>query len=669
MTVWSALLWETGWGCRIMIDIPENIRKNLPKDFAIGKIDLREAETIANEDILSFTEGDLIEGLEDLDFIPLKEPVREERRVELRPDEGRSGGVEEPEAGVKTDGGEKAVAETDFIDESGTQEHKIRHDFEDEAGGGSGWVPVHELDLHDQGKKWVPLHELDIHDQDAVIGTGPRDKIIQSAFEDDGGTGTVPEIKMEEVPREAAVSKGQAERKSEPADELRPPKAEGYVESDDEYVIWDMTGFESVPRSEVTRSSGSKKPKKTKNITVESADDAGAGNTAGVSGAVQEAKEPDHIRYDAHEEPGADRGVTAVNLPASGDSVYPGMDARKLEMIFSDDRWRADSMNLELSTGQVHFIEDLPGMAETAGKGLFDESMLDKIIGGMIQIDEGKSFMLTEARLDEDRERIAVLTEGFEPAFEELFIDLDFKYSDEELDYIHAAIIEEDYSEYIREIDEFFGGRGTRVVSASVELLGLTTDEFDTIEDTLFKEEFLHIHRYERYHLYEFVKPDGAAAAGQKLCRYLMPHEESLLELERDSIESDISAGSALIFEENVEDIRSQLLDRTGKKIVDIVTIKDVPQHSPVEEVAASIAGAEPEEPVIDITDRVVILDDKADVERFVSEFPQKKQVNIKILLKYLDGLFEKLPESVVKKFANSEYFDLYLKVLNELGV
>ena len=74
-------------------------------------------------------------------------------------------------------------------------------------------------------------------------------------------------------------------------------------------------------------------------------------------------------------------------------------------------------------------------------------------------------------------------------------------------------------------------------------------------------------------------------------------------------------------------------------------------------------------DPIRDITDRVVILEDQADVERFVKTFPEQKQVNIKTLLKYLDGLFERLPEEIIRKFASSDYFNLYLKVLNELGV
>ena len=46
-----------------------------------------------------------------------------------------------------------------------------------------------------------------------------------------------------------------------------------------------------------------------------------------------------------------------------------------------------------------------------------------------------------------------------------------------------------------------------------------------------------------------------------------------------------------------------------------------------------------------------------------------KRPNDVKKLLKYLDGLFEKLPRETLKKFIDSEYFDLYIKVLTELGV
>ncbi len=47
----------------------------------------------------------------------------------------------------------------------------------------------------------------------------------------------------------------------------------------------------------------------------------------------------------------------------------------------------------------------------------------------------------------------------------------------------------------------------------------------------------------------------------------------------------------------------------------------------------------------------------------------QMKNRKTEEALKYLDGLFEKLPEDVVRNFADSEYFDMYVNVLNEIGI
>lgn len=76
------------------------------------------------------------------------------------------------------------------------------------------------------------------------------------------------------------------------------------------------------------------------------------------------------------------------------------------------------------------------------------------------------------------------------------------------------------------------------------------------------------------------------------------------------------------------------------------------------------------ENDIIDITERVVIIESNDDVNKFImNNIDNAKQDNMKKLLSYLDGLFEKLPEDVIKKFADSEYFDLYVKVMNDLGV
>jgi hypothetical protein len=280
----------------------------------------------------------------------------------------------------------------------------------------------------------------------------------------------------------------------------------------------------------------------------------------------------------------------------------------------------------------------------TPGTG---ESELDTIAGRIVHFEEGPSYVMKEANIEEDREMVADVPERLESGFEEFSADMAQKYQDEELDYVHAAIVKDDYGKYIWEIDEFYGSREGKTVSNAVELLGLTSDEYDSIEDVMFGDDYKSTGMMDRYLLFDYEKKKGDAAPGRENVRYLLPRADSLIDTERNSIESDISSDSALIIEEDVEEIRREFKQKTGKDIsgdynVDLVT---------------------------DITDRVVILEDASDVDRFLEEFPKKKQTSIKMMLKYLDGLFEKLPEEIIKKFAGSEYFDLYLKVLNELGV
>ena len=42
---------------------------------------------------------------------------------------------------------------------------------------------------------------------------------------------------------------------------------------------------------------------------------------------------------------------------------------------------------------------------------------------------------------------------------------------------------------------------------------------------------------------------------------------------------------------------------------------------------------------------------------------------NLKIIFKYLDDLLNNLPEDKIKEFAQSKYYDLYTKFLDNLGV
>jgi hypothetical protein len=612
----------------ITISIPDSVKKNLPRDFNlddIGKIDLREAEKIANEDILFLNEKDLAEGLEDFDLIPLKDaPGGEAIRT------AKSNEIRKPE--IK-----------DSVPGAGT--------------------PSLREALLSSGIKLKP-------DEESVLPLDTFDEKIDSD---------------KDIPK-----------KVEPAARLSPASsriAEGFIESDDEYVIWDMPGEEKVTaKSETKKTSQAAEEKIAETEIVETKrEPEGTGvqkYTPGEDDVTISVEDLDEetppLKKAVHEELIPLEEIDIVPLTAERHptaSAIPFDLERKKQMtpLHGDDA--------AAGTGEVFFIDDKQQGDRDRTTDTMDESGLEKIVSGIVQADEGSAYVLCEADVQEDRERIAVIADEFRPAYEDFFVDLDYKYGDEELDYIHTAIVEEDYGSYIREIDEFFGS-GSRTVPAAVELLGLTADEFDTIEDLLFQGEFKDINMYDRYRLYEFDRTArGGSSRERKNCRYLLPDQNSLIDVERDSIESDVSSNSALIFEEDVEDIKEKLMRRIGKADVEAVEMleravreeivrqeakpgivhKKISQITPRKDApAAKTAGSEV---LFDITDRVVILNDEADVERFVSEFPPRKRVNIKMLLKYLDGLFERLPEEIIKKFASSEYFDLYLKVLNELGV
>lgn len=651
----------------IVIELPESVKSKLPRDFnidEIGKIDLREAETIANEDILFINENEIIEDLEDFDLIPVKKdeaemfdetperddmsmPGRSKASYKNREDRDSAIAAGKPSQVGPDDHDDEFIARAIREDEPATGKTETAPDEDGER------MQIIENDFND-GKRWIPV-----------------EKVLES-----------------DVTTQAA-------------DDKKPSIIEGYVEGDDEYIIWD------IPPAEFETSKAAQKPEHREPSRPHREAESSGQSIKDTSPAAPDMKrtvpDEDEVVISTEKFPESTRPAretAAVVISPVDHNEESGTTAREKRPaggqpvaadIVADGAARLHKGESFRENGEVVFIDDRTALRSDEQSVGSVDGELDKIVSGIVRIDEGPAYLLGEAGIEEDRERIALIAEDLSPVDEEQFIDLDYKYGDDELDYIHTAITEEDYGDYISEIDEFFGTRGGRTVPRRIELLGLTADEFDMIEDLLFKGDFKDIHLYDRYQLYEFDR--GARdekSMGSKNCRYLLPAENSIMDVERDSIESDISAGSALIFEEDVEEIKDQLKKRTGKTDSEIAVMleravnasTDAEQHVMKEEIPAAVVVEETEEPVelpegassphenlYDITDRVVILDDKADVDRFISGFPERKRMNIKMLLKYLDGLFEKLPEETIKKFASSDYFELYLKVLNELGV
>ena len=69
----------------------------------------------------------------------------------------------------------------------------------------------------------------------------------------------------------------------------------------------------------------------------------------------------------------------------------------------------------------------------------------------------------------------------------------------------------------------------------------------------------------------------------------------------------------------------------------------------------------------IDEEEKTTALSEKSMQE--ISEESGLDKEELRKMIRYLDLLFDKLPESTIREFSRSEYFDLYKKIMNELGI
>ncbi len=249
-------------------------------------------------------------------------------------------------------------------------------------------------------------------------------------------------------------------------------------------------------------------------------------------------------------------------------------------------------------------------------------------------------------------------------------------YSDSDLDFIENAIIKNDFSRFIQEIDDYYDVSKIETESQITEILGLNSEEREIIDDSLFSEYYSKIDFDSEI---DFLNPDldfiNRSYVRNKSVSYLLDDPDSLFEDEKDSIEDDISSGAAIVFEEDVEDLKFLFEKNYGSdpgekdESDNLLKAAEKDVEAALKEFSSPVSDdlALDSQDIINITDQVIILEDRDNVEAFTSQFPEKKEDLVK-LLSYLDGLFEKLPEEAVKKFAQSEYFDLYVKVMNEIG-
>ena len=344
-------------------------------------------------------------------------------------------------------------------------------------------------------------------------------------------------------------------------------------------------------------------------------------------------------------------------ISSTGEKVISGSSRKEFDVEIYTSMMREvlpeEIRKIETISRDVSFIDD--DLVEKEGeekKTVFDENRLGSITLDLVEVSDREAVLLEEADPDSEHNRVAHSFLSFSKEYEDLQVEFEadeYRYRDDDLDFIDNTVFEDDYSRYIREIDDLYEIRKRKEITNAVEILGLNNGEIDFIEDRLYHDDYEDVNLDEIFNLIRFDSQGYDYTGGsERYCNYILPEAGSLLDDEKQSIEEDISARGALIFEENVNEIERKL----GRH----VSFEKAP-------------AVEISEAVHDITDKILIIEDELDVDRFIREFPDEKQVDLKKLMKYLDGLFEKLPEDVVKNFADSEYFDIYVNVLNDMGV
>ncbi|MBN1532712.1 MAG: hypothetical protein JXA20_08625 [Spirochaetes bacterium] len=604
-----------------VIDISEELESRIPESFDVGEIgsvNLREAEEIANETLLSISDKDLLEDLEGIESIIVEEEGGEPEEAPPSPKKSVTQAAPErrpaPERTVR-----KPQARAEAKRPAAAQ--RIESDTVPAPAKKGGGIPVEEKPVETGTVLEPALPSGD----GSVVPSGDVYDIDVFA-----GSATEPET--------AAVKEVSAREKEEPV-----PQSQFHTVEEIE-IATPSTGTE-----------GMDEPAAGQETVVETAPPAAEKKleVQGVTAQTPAAEESQRIVTEREE--------LQSSVPEEKPDAEPPMEAPLGPAAVERERYHEKSVvpavsDIPVTEGLTIFIDDSgdsTGLEEQ--RNIPEVGRLDRITADLVDLEVGSAIVLSEGEMVEELGQdlpVSVDLKALQDEFIFEFVD-EFKYRDDELEFVHTSIMQDEYTSYLRTIDEFQKSKSERGMSRAVEIFGLTGGELRDVNDVLFSQEYEHVDLHE---IFDFFREDSTKRdlnpSIAKECRYILPHSGSLDGDERGSIEEDISSSNALVFEEDVEKIRL-LLDKPDGAVA------AVPKQ----------AKAEREDDIHDITDRVVIIEDEEDIDRFVKEFPADKRESLKKLMRYFDGLFEKLPESAVKTFANSEYFDLYIKVMNDLDV
>ncbi len=314
------------------------------------------------------------------------------------------------------------------------------------------------------------------------------------------------------------------------------------------------------------------------------------------------------------------------------------LDTGADEDIIEDESVSGEIKLAEKKRENVFIISDEPEIRESRKEEVIssNEEKLDAIVTGIVDLIRGEARELGTADVDEDM----YIKSDTPINFEDFHVETEDKYRfiDNELDFIDNLFISKDIKEVKEESAEPDKLIEREKISTGGRIAGISIPEFDSFEDNIFGTDYKEVDFTRDLDIIEDIT-DRIVHLDKKLT-YILPETNSLSEEEKKSIEEDIKSSRALIFEEDVEEIKRRLGSVMEKKII---------------------------ESFQDITDSIRIIEDEEELRESIKRLLEEDKEKFADLFKHINGLMDKLPEDERKQFAETEYYDIYLKIIKEL--
>ncbi len=190
----------------------------------------------------------------------------------------------------------------------------------------------------------------------------------------------------------------------------------------------------------------------------------------------------------------------------------------------------------------------------------------------------------------------------------------------------------------------------SKVEEESAELVGL--EEAESVEEDLPEEEIV-TPTEEAAEEIDKEQPLEEAPSDPSSTSFFDEGEDESISLSSNELDNILH--DAEIVEESQDDTVQDEDSAGPAETGDMEEIEETEETVPAAEVSAPLS----EEEEAAVSDELSMLTENGEIDKN----------NLKTIFKYLDDLLNNLPEDKIKEFAQSEYYDLYTKLLDNLGI